>query len=356
MPIRLLDAVSDAPAWIGLLRNLPEPAMDIYFTPEWVALHATKPGMEGKLFSFEAGGNLWAYPFVLLNLRRIGRRELTMPSRDIESAYGYGGPVSSTSDPAFLSKAWAGFTDWCREFGVVAEFARLHPLTSNEFYLDPVMDCTINRETVSIDLGRIRKGDSPFGSRALYMVRRAERAGVQVVTIPPDAGMPAYKHLYERAMDRLSAAPEYYFGDTYFSRLADLVTKSGWLLVALQQDRWIAAAVFLRGPRWMHYHLAATDSDLQVPGVMNLLLYRAAHLGAQEGILRLHLGGGATRSPKDPILRFKTTMATDTHCFRVAKRIHNLDAYDKLRSIWREEYPALVDRYSEHLLCYYVTA
>lgn len=356
MSVRLLDAVSDASAWQGLLRNLPEPARDIYFTPEWIALHAAKPGMEGKLFSFEARGHVWAYPFVLFNLRRIGSRELTIPSRDIESAYGYGGPISSTLDPAFLLEAWAGFTEWCRDVGVVAEFARLHPLTGNEVFLDPGMDCTINRETASIDLARIREGDSPFGSKALYMVRRAERTGVQIVALPPEAGMPAFQHLYERTMERRSAAPGYFFGDTYFSQLGTLVKKSGWLLVALQEDRWVAAAVFLRGPRWMHYHLAATDSDLRVPGVMNLLLYRAAHLGAREGILRLHLGGGATRSAGDSILGFKKTMATDTHCFRIAKRVHNLAAYEKLRSIWREEYPALVDRYSELLLSYYVTA
>lgn len=354
MSVRLLDAVSDASAWQNLLRDL-EPARDIYFTPEWVALHALSPDTEGKLFSFEASGHLWAYPFLLLTLRRIGRRDLTIPIHDIESAYGYAGPVSSTSDPIFLSKAWASFFEWTRGYGVVAEFVRLHPLICNECFLDPAMNCTIDRETVSIDLERIREGASPYGSEALYMVRRAERAGVQVVIVSPDAGMPAFKHLYRRTMDRLSATPYYYFSDAYFARLEALVTRSGWLLAAMQDGQWIGAAIFLRGACWMHYHLSAADPDKRVPGVMNLLLHRAAVLGAQEGLLRFHLGGGTTKMPRDSLLRFKKSMATEVHGFRIASRVHNIAAYDRLRKIWCEEFPSLAEIYGERVLCYHTT-
>ena len=328
---------------------------DIYFTPEWVALHALSPDAEGKLFFFEAGGHLWVYPFLLLTLRRIGRRNLTIPIRDIESAYGYAGPVSSSSDPAFLSKAWASFSEWTHDYGVVAEFVRLHPLVCNEGFLDPAMNCTIDRETVSIDLERIQEGASPYESKALYMVRRAERAGVQIDVVPPYAGMAAFKNLYRRTMDRLSAAPYYYFSDAYFAGLETLATRSGWLLAAVQDGQWIGAAIFLRGACWMHYHLSAADPDNRVPGVMNLLLHRAAVLGAQEGLLRFHLGGGATKMPQDSLLRFKKSMATEVHGFRIASRVHKIAAYDRLRKIWCEEFPALDDIYGEQVLCYHMT-
>ena len=46
--------------------------------------------------------------------------------RDIESVYGFTGPVASTADGDFLAAAWQAFGTWCSTQHVVAEFVRAH--------------------------------------------------------------------------------------------------------------------------------------------------------------------------------------------------------------------------------------
>ena len=68
----------------------------------------------------------------------------------MQSAYGYGGPVASTTDPAFLQSASAVWKDWCQEKKVLVEFIRFHPLLENwRFFSGDIFD---DRMTVWIDL------------------------------------------------------------------------------------------------------------------------------------------------------------------------------------------------------------
>ena len=46
---------------------------------------------------------------------------------DIESAYGYGGPLSNTDDDEFLKQCFESFSNWCLEQNVVAG---IHAVTS----------------------------------------------------------------------------------------------------------------------------------------------------------------------------------------------------------------------------------
>src|SRR5581483_11881257 len=71
---------------------------------------------------------------------------------DLQSAYGYGGPLSSSDATSFLEEAWRNYRTWCEANRVLAEFVRFHPLLENwRFYWGEVVS---DRETVWIDLTR----------------------------------------------------------------------------------------------------------------------------------------------------------------------------------------------------------
>src|SRR5690606_37054103 len=53
---------------------------------------------------------------------------------DLQSAYGYGGPVSDCDDPAFLGDVQRVYAEWCTESRVIVEFVRLHPLAAWQCY------------------------------------------------------------------------------------------------------------------------------------------------------------------------------------------------------------------------------
>jgi hypothetical protein len=356
MAIEILDAVGDARSWRGLLEKLAPGLRDIYFQPEYAALHRFREDTRALLFAFESAGQQWLYPFLLQPIKRIGEHELEESWFDIETPYGYGGPLTSTTDAEFLAAAHGAFTGWCLDEKVVAEFVRLHPLLRNESWVDPRMEVVYDRETVSLNLrgfDALGADELPFDKMTRYMLRRAEGLGISVEACPVEEYFDEFVRLYKLTMERLEADDYYYFSDDYFDGLRRLINDAGWLLAAQDENgELVAAALFLKGETRLHYHLSASDPSRRLPGATNKLIQQAAMLGSREGFEVLHLGGGITSAPDDSLLKFKRKMGKDAHAFYIGKRIHQPRVYESLREMWARAYPSLVQKYSGRLLCY----
>lgn len=323
-----------------MLDRLPVKLQDIYFLPEYVRLYRSGPEDRAYLFVYERAKDLWLYPFLF-------RPILQGNGFDIETAYGYGGPLANTNDDEFLVAAHAAFSYWAREHNVVAEFVRLHPILQNWHWLDPKINQEYAFETASLLLSN----SISFNSKTRYMLRRAKREGIQIRIGSTKDDWRQFVDLYLRTMTRLGADPFYYFNPRYFSGLYELINAGGgWLLFAEHGGDCVSAAVFLRGAN-LHYHLSASI-DKHIPGAANLLIDTAAQTGKGLGFKRLHLGGGRTSNPDDSLLKFKKSMATDSHAFYVGKRVHNQKTYRELRSSWMQTYPDLINKYGDYLLCY----
>jgi hypothetical protein len=352
MEIHLLDAYTDSQTWRATLARLPKSIQDVYFWPEYVRLDHHAPGARPVLFDYQRGEHTWVYPFLLGSISQIGSRPLNRLWYDLESPYGYSGPLSDTDDPSFLADAHQAFATWCQENDVIAEFIRLHPLLDNQRWLDSDIELIFDRQTVSLDLKRLIEDRPPFSKNARYALRQADRAGIRTSLEPPQKQIAHFSTRYCQTMGRLKAGQYYYFSEQYFHELAQLAERAGLLLAAEVTGKWIAGAVFLYGSRWLHYHLSASDPDKTLPGATNQIIYVAAKLGQKSGLEYLHLGGGRTCNPDDSLLKFKLSMATESHKFYIGKRIHNPEVYESLKDQWSSTYPELVEKFGNRLLCY----
>jgi len=235
--IQILHAVEHRTEWHDVLGQLPAPLQDVYFQPEYVALNNVGDGARPVLFLFGKQDLLWAYPFILRPLRRIGDAQIGGNWFDIETAYGYGGPLANSDDCGFLEEAHSVFANWCRDIGVIAEFVRLHPIINNRCWLSPDVDCLLARQTYSIDLEMLRNQMLPFGPKARNMLRRALREGVRTEINNAWSDFELFIDLYERAMDHLRAEAEYFFNSDYFKALYELIQKCGWLMMAKSKEQ-----------------------------------------------------------------------------------------------------------------------
>ena len=339
MSLDVLDGVADASVWRQTLEILPPEAQDIYMEADYALLQAASPDVRALLFRYTRESAIWIQPIILRAIKHVGQQSLDKAWSDLETPYGYGGPYATTGDPVFHADAHAAFSDWSREHGVVTEFVRFHPLLENHQNCPSNVLITEDRETASINLGLIDDDLFCFNQKSRNMIRRAIKEGVGIEAIDPATGFDRFVDLYRRTMERLGAGGYYLFDPLYFQRLAKLVGQSGFLLAAVKDGRWLAAAVFIRGKRFLHYHLGANEAENRVPGAANLIIAQAAKLGGEEGLLRLHLGGGRTRSKEDALWRFKLSMCTDTHCFRTGRRVHNAIVYSELRDRWLLQFP-----------------
>ena len=342
MNVVVYDAHSNTEQWKRALQDLPKSLQDVYFLPEYLQLFYHGDEAAGRLFVFEDNGERWMKAGIL---RPTVTGETTT---DFESAYGYGGPLSTSEDPDFLHKAHQAYTDWMVEQQVVAEFSRYHPLLSSERWESTNVAVEADGRTLSIDLST----PPTFTGTVLNKYKRSIKEGVVIEEVDAVEGMSTFREMYVKNMEILDADSFYYFDDQHFDNLAKLTSEHGFLLVAMREKHWLAASIFLQGKESLHYHLSATDFGARVPGTINAIIHEAGTRGFNRGLKALHLGGGRTRAEDDSLFAFKKGMSTDEHTYCIGKRVVQASAYETLCSRWRSHHPELVEKFGNRILCY----
>ena len=355
MNYEILDSDKDSAKWKKTLNLLLDNLQDVYFCPEYVGMHKFIEGTEALMFTYREKGNIWFHPFLLQPIDS-NAFHLNDTWFDIESSYGYGGPLSNSEDQTFLANANEQFSEWCKENNVVAEFVRFHPLLNNQSWAGQNTKVEHDRNTVSLNLKHFDIENLPFSSKVRNMIKRVEKAGIIIEVYDPAKKFSSFVDLYLQTMTRINAESYYYFNEAYFLNLSGLVAENGWLVGAGLGGEWVGAAIFLKGESVLHYHLSATNPDCRIPGITNALLFKGMQLGLANGLEILHLGGGNSNNPDDSLLRFKQKMGDKTNKFFTGKRIHNHGIYSQLKHSWESKYPTLKEKYKSRLLCYRFTA
>ncbi|MDD5304096.1 MAG: GNAT family N-acetyltransferase [Elusimicrobia bacterium] len=318
--------VAPGPEWDEVLRRLNED--DIYFDHRYADLHSG-PGARAEAFFYESGGRL----FFLASLARAipGAGALS----DFETPNGYGGPLASSDDPAFLDEAWAAFARSQRERGLVAGFLRLHPLLGNERLVRAPAEQSLNRATVRLTLNRpLEEIVRGYTEDCRGKVRKAEKAGVRVETSEEAAALEELAGLYGERMGELAAAEEYRFDAGYFRRVASLGPGRWRVYLARHEGRTIGAALILLSRRFAHYHLSSSPREFQKLGPNNALRHAVIVDQLGSGREEIHFGGGKTTAADDPLLKFKAGFSTERAEFRTGRVVTDPDAYARLCADW----------------------
>jgi serine/alanine adding enzyme len=246
---------------------------------------------------------------------------------DVTTPYGYGGPVGAGPDPP-LARFYELYGQWCAQRGIVSTFLRFHPLFANAAAAGLAFHVERVGTTVSWRLDG--EDDLLAGMHPTHRnkVRKAERAGARVEIVEAPAALAEFAELYRSTMARLEAAGYYDFPEAYWASLCtDL--RDRLTLVAVRLDGELAAAaLFLAGGRWLHYHLSASSERGRRTGATNLLLLEAARYGRRQGFELLHLGGGVG-GREDSLFAFKAHFCPGRglNPLHVGKAVHDAERY-----------------------------
>ena len=326
---------TDRDQWLAWMQSAG--ADDVYYLPEYHRLYEFQ-GVQCLAYAASVGGELLFHPFLLRPIARIGRVDAPPGLSDIETVYGYSGPVATTASPDFLAEAWQGFEGWCREQNVVCEFIRFSPLLRSERFAAPQTEVSLDRETVEIRL--------EGGEEALWQgyklaqrnrVRKAIRRGLACHETSLDEGLATFRDLYESTMQRAGASDFYFFPDSYYRDLRRTLSDDTKLFVVKYGRDPIAAGLFFAYGRTLHYHLGASREDALPLAPNNLMFHQVALWGQQHGFERLHLGGGRSNAPDDALLRFKKRFSPHVLTFHIGKRIQQPERYAMLCDLWQEQ-------------------
>lgn len=284
--------------WDAVLEDYFGDRMDVYMTEGYHGLYRSDTATPVCLRVRGASG-----VYLLPGILREGTSD--EGGRVFESAYGYGGPVSTCGDEEFVFSASGAIERLLSDLGVAKARLRFHPILKNEHLVGPAWRATFSRSTVGIDLA-----GTPDDILLLMhpkhrnMVNRAHRLGLEFFWDESLTYTEEFQALYDGTMDRLGAEDAYYYGDAYYDSLKLGLRGRVSLGLVLDNGKVVSAAIFFRQGRYSHYHLSGSASDAPA-GAGQLLVYGAALALQAAGAEVLHLGGGTTTNPDDSLLRFK---------------------------------------------------
>jgi serine/alanine adding enzyme len=273
---------------------------DIYFTPGYGRAARIADGGEWVLL--EGFDGAWQVPLIV--------QTLVDGTKDAKSPYGYSGIYASPSLSADqVQAAWSATVSCLRRLGVISVLLRHSPLVPQASDLPGLLGVgghpTIVLEPLDSDSAwsgmtgtcrtRIRKA---LKNGYTGYVRPAE---VQDFTPGGD-----FRRLYDGTMQRLKAAPVYYFSDKYYKELRDGLSADLLIAEVRNPDGVpVSSSLLMCHAQRLHYHLGGSSLDGARMGTNNLMLWRATQFTAEQGLRQFHLGGGV--DGRDSLYKFKRT-------------------------------------------------
>lgn len=327
---------ADKPEWKSLCARLKAfGAKDIYFLPEYVELYA---GKDGKIeaFVYEEKENIFFLPYIR---RAIGS------NFDMETAYGYGGPVTNSHDAEFLNEAWKQYGYLASETRLFAGFIRFHPLLDNHLSAENITGVEIQRlrHTVKLDLQKTKEEVwRGYHSNTRNKIEKARKNNVEIKHIDTREGLLQFAALYRARMREVEAGSFYFFDDAYFENIYQKLNQNYGLLMASQDNVVLGGVLVLTSDDYAHLHLSAVESSAQPLGVASLLRHEAImrYLNKKKAF---HFGGGTTNAEDDSVFKFKAGFSPERDDFWIGKILLDQNVYAAVCHQWEETNPGKVE-------------
>ena len=319
--IRLYD-ISEADRWDACVRSFTE--WDVYYLSGYVkAFHIHGDG-DPYLLYYEDGGLRAIYVFM--------RRQTALSGvYDSITPYGYGGVLFEGDASEDNCKAfWDAYVNKMQEGHIVDNFVRYHPVLKNASPMKAVSNVIDLGKTIAIDLASPDLIWDNIISKNRNMIRKAEKSGI---IIEHGKGMDLFDkfvEMYNATMDKDHAEEYYYFKRPFYESVHNDLHDNYELFYAKLGDKIVAMSIMLFANGRMNYHLSGSDIEYRSFAPSNLLLYKAALWGCEQGLKTFHLGGGVG-SDEDNLYKFKAAFNKNSdYRFSIGKQVFDQDKYDEL--------------------------
>ena len=334
--------------WNEYLEKFQPVQKDIYFTEEYVRLYETDKE-KAFCFIYEENENIFIFPY----LRRICKIKNSIEYYDFETAYGYGGSISTTNNEDFLQNAWKIFYETAKASNYVAGFIRFHPLFNNSKSFNTIGRLIQDRNTIAINLQGTEEEIwmNEIHTKNRNVIKKGIKTGLVFEVDNTFRNMNEFIEIYNSTMDKLNADLFYYFTDDYFTNLKNNLSNA-FLSVVKYNNQIISSAIFFYDSVWGHYHLAGSKKEYLNLSPNNFLLWEAAKELRKRNVEYLHLGGGTNSDEDNSLFQFKRKFSKSVYQFEIGKVIFNEEIYSDLCNQWEINNPEKKEMYKYHLLKY----
>lgn len=329
--IRLFD-LTQAEQWDACVKSFAE--WDIYYQSGYVkAFHIHGDG-DPFLLYYEENGLRAIYVYM--------RRETALHGvYDSVTPYGYGGVLfeGDTSMQNLLA-FWKAYVEKMKEEGIVDNFVRYHPVLRNAEPMKALSNVIDLGKTIAFDLSSPEVIWENIISKNRNMIRKAEKNGIEIKHGKDLELFKDFRRIYNATMEKDNAEEYYYFEDAFYESIHNDLHDNYEMFYAVLDGQIIAMSIMLFANKQMHYHLSGSMIEFRNLAPSNLLLYKAALWGFEQGYKTFHLGGGVG-SGEDNLYKFKAAFnKMSDYQFSIGKQIFDQEKYDELVALRASQDPS----------------
>ena len=328
--IRIYD-IQQAKAWDNIVTGFE--SHDVYYLSGYVKAFQIHGDGDPQLLYYEADGLKAIYVYMKRKTAIEGYYDSVTP-------YGYGGLLfeGDTSEQN-LQAFWKAYVERMREEGIVDNFVRYHPVLANAVPMKQISTVIDLGKTIAFDLASPEVIWENIISKNRNMIRKAEKNGI---TIEHGKGMDLldkFTEIYNATMDKDHAEEYYYFKRPFYESIHNDLNDNYEMFYAMYEGRPIAMSIMIFANGRLNYHLSGSDIEYRNLAPSNLLLYKAALWGYEQGCKTFHLGGGVG-SGEDNLYKFKAAFNKNSdYQFSIGKEIFNQEKYDELVALRAKQDP-----------------
>lgn len=306
-------------------------SLDVYYQREYSTLYEN--GGDYFEFLYEEECKFVRFSSLRRRISEVAGVKLDEELYDLETPYGYGGPLTNSNDEHFLKRAFFEYKKHCRDKLIVCEFIRFHPfneMVKNKCLFDMFIQ---ERQIVLVDLLKsTEERQKAYSKTTRNIVKKAKKfLTVEVDNTP----LPDFLKMYYQTMQKNIASDFFYFDDAYFKKLQEI--DGAFLLATKKNNEYASIGFFLCGKELAHYHLSANNQELSKENGNYLLLDAAFEHAKANGCKYMLLGGGRTSSPDDSLFKFKSKFSPSLLPFYIAGLDFWPEKRIQLNQFWEKE-------------------
>lgn len=325
--IKLYD-LSHSGEWDDIVCTFPN--YDVYYLSGYVkAFHIHGDG-EPYLLYYEGQSLRAIYVYMRRHTAIDGEYDSVTP-------YGYGGVLfDGDTSEANLKAFWKDYLDEMAKEHIVDNFVRYHPVLQNAVPMKPISNVIDLGKTIAMDLSSPELIWENIHSKNRNMIRKAEKNGIVIEHGQGIDLFDKFIEIYNATMDKDHAEEYYYFKRLFYESIHNDLRNNYEMFYAKLEDKIIAMSIMIFANGRMNYHLSGSDIEYRNLAPSNLLLYKAALWGCEQGFQTFHLGGGVG-SGEDNLYKFKATFNKNSaYQFSIGKQVFDQEKYDELVRIRRD--------------------
>lgn len=313
--------IKDKKNWDLTLRKFKN--FDAYHILEYLELYKSSTS-EPNLFIFKDEENIFALPFLKKTISNS-------KYYDFETAYGYGGPLSTSLDQKFLTSAWQEFIKDIKKEKIIAGIIRFNPILNSEemiknSYVKIIYKCSTVVLNCNKSLETVRNN---YAKDIKKRIKNNKKYSFVVDVSNNKKKLEQFSKIYLERMKSLNADKEYFFDKIYFNKFIRIPEKNWKLLTVFYDNKMIGGTILFFNNEICNVHLSSSIKAYFKLSPNIIIRDNIIKYCYENKIKHIHFGGGRTNKNDDSLLQFKKKFCDNCKTYWLGGIITNDQIYKK---------------------------